>query len=186
MSITVQRVIKHIRLQINDFDEAKVSNYQILNYLNRALSAISTALAADKLDFLAAAQTYNTASATDGVDLPDDFQSVNEVTDGDGYTLTPAYVTKTPKAFEYKVMGEKLYCGAASYTLFYQRFIPPVDDMGDTIAVPAYCLGLIVQTTIQLMQGMAPTDVATLINSLIGTEIPGRTYDKKAGMAAKG
>jgi len=182
MSIPASKVLRHIRLQINDFDEAKVSNFQIQIFLNRALAAISTAAAARGLDFLTASQTYNSSSASSGAALPDDFQSVREVADSQGYTLSPAYLTKTPQTYEYKIMGEKIYCGAASYTLFYHRFVAPVDSLeNDSIAVPAYCLGLIVQTTISLMQGADPATLTQTINNIIDTDIPGATYDKKRG-----
>ncbi|MBR1494257.1 MAG: hypothetical protein IJ601_04330 [Acidaminococcaceae bacterium] len=179
MSIAVKRIIKHIRLQINDFDEAKVSSFQILNFLNRALAAISTAVETQHLNFLAKSQVYTGTSAVNGAVLPEDFQSVNEVVDGQEFTLSPAYVTKTPKAYEYKIMGEKIYCGADSYTLFYQRFIPPVDTPEDTIEAPLYCLGLIVQTTIKLMQGMEAADLVKMIQNMVVSDIPADTYDKK-------
>lgn len=182
MSIPASTVLRHIRLQINDFDEAKVSNFQILIFLNRALSAVSSAIAMRGLDFLTASHVYSSPSEITGAALPDDYQSVREVTDGSGYTLTPTYITKTPQTYEYKIMGEKIYCGASSYTLFYQRFIGPVDDLEtDNIAVPAYCLGLIVQTTVNLMQGMAAPELVQAINNIIDTDIPILTYDKKRG-----
>lgn len=182
MSIPASKVLRHIRLQINDFDEAKVSNFQIQTFLNRALAAISTAAAARGLDFLTASQTYNASSASTGAALPDDFQSVREVTDGSGYTLNPIPITKTPLAYEYKVMGEKIYCGATTYSLFYQRFIEPVDSIeNDSIAVPAYCLGLIVQVTVNMMQGVEPAALIQTINNIIDMDIPGTTYDKKRG-----
>ena len=183
MSIAATKIVRHIRLQIDDFDEVKVSDYQILIFLNRALAAISTAVAARGLDFLTASQTYSGSSASTGANLPDDFQTLKEVTDGStGYTLTPTYITKTPAAYEYKVMGEKIYCGAASYTLFYQKYIGPIDSLlTDSVAVPGYCLGLIVQTTVALMQGMGPDAVIQLINNIINTDFPAMTYDKQRG-----
>lgn len=180
MSIQASRVLQHIRTQIDDFDEAKVSDYQILTFLNRALTAISAVITAKDFDFLSASQTYNNSSAIAGADLPQDFQSVKEVTDGSGFTLSPVYLTKTPQFYEYKIVGEKIYCGATSYTLFYKRFIPPIDSLQtDVIPMPAYCLGLIVQTTVLLMQGTEPTALVQAINNIIATDIPLQTYDKK-------
>lgn len=183
MSISATRVVQHIRTQIDDFDEAKVSDFQILTFLNRALTAISAALASKNLDFLSASQTYSGSSASTGASLPDDFQSVKEVVNESGYTLTPTYLTKTPTHFEYKVLGEKIYCGASSYTLFYRRFIGPIDSLqSGTIAMPAYCLGLIVQTTVMLMQNVEPSVLIQSINNIIATDIPLQTYDKKRGV----
>ena len=180
MSIPASRILRHIRLQINDFDEAKVSDFQILNFLNRALSAISTILSARDLDFLSASQTYSGSSASAGANLPADFQAVKEVTDGNSYTLTPCYLTKTPTTYEYKVMGEKIYCGAASYTLFYRKFIAPIDDFtNDNVALPAYFLGMIVQVTILLMQGAETGALMQTINNMMDTDIPMTTYNKK-------
>ena len=180
MSIPATKIVQHIRLHINDFDEAKISDFQILIFLNRALTAISAAIAAKDLDFLSASQSYNAASASSGAALPDDFQSVKEVTDNNGYTLTPCYLTKTPAAYEYKVMGEKIYCGASAYTLYYKRFIAPIDSLtNDSIGMPVYCLGLIVQTTVLLMQGAEPEKVIQTINNIIETDIPLQTFDKK-------
>ncbi len=180
MSIPATRVVQHIRLQIDDFDEAKVSDFQILTFMNRALTAISAAIAAKDLDFLSASKAYNTSSASDGAALPDDFQSVKEVTDGEGFTLNPVYLTKTPQAYEYKIVGEKIYCGASSYTLFYKKFIEPIDSLENgVIGMPAYCLGMIVQITVLLMQNADPATVIQTINNIIETDIPLQTYDKK-------
>lgn len=187
MSIPATRVVQHVRLAIDDFDEAKVSDFQILTFLNRALTAISAVITAKDLDFLSASQTYNTASASNGANLPDDFQAVKEVTDGNGFTLTPTYLTKTPQTHEYKVVGEKIYCGAPAYTLYYKKFIGPIDSLqSGVIAMPAYCLGLIVQTTILMMQGAEPTAVINTINNIVTTDIPLQTYDKKRGVGNVG
>lgn len=115
--------------------------------------------------------------ALKGVELPEDYQ----ILVGVAYTyppnndavihgnlplsvyphisLSPCDITKVPNHREYKILGEKIYCGVRRFQLAYRRTILPVNDLEvDEIDLPVFCTDLIVKMTGMILNN-ADTDV---------------------------
>lgn len=205
--IKAKNVLIDVRYKNSDSDEVKFSDYDIKNAVNEAIRYISQNQALQNDDYFETSKEYfedvlneqidvhNSEVATQpghkgsdfleyynfkkkGVELPDDFQILVGVSRGDGYKLRPCNPMKIPDVHEYKVMGNKVFCGCAYFNLFYQRSVLPVKDLeSDLIDLPNFCYDLLVKVT-NLILNQAETDVMLKeIDNLVKSIVPRRKYN---------
>lgn len=187
--LEVKTLIRLVRNSKKDNYETKYSDYEILHALNNAVQLFAQSQLLKDTDFLEAVKFYDEdayneehSSATisfikDGVELPEDFQTVTGVTTEDEYSIAPCYVTKTPKTYEYKVIGNKIYCGSKKFTLNYKRSVLPVSNLDGSFDLQNLCLGIIPNVAILILDNAGNDAVLKSINDFITMSFPTRKYN---------
>lgn len=178
--LNAKDILYSVRAFLKDNNEITYSDYDITIALNNALRYISQSSLLKDTDFLETSKEFSQEDTTLGVALPDDFQSLTGVT-ADDFTLAPVRVTKTPKEYQYKIMGSKIFCGAPKFTLTYKKMLYDIAEITkDTIDLPKFCMNLVVQITISILKGAETNAIITQMNEIIATDIPVKKYNGKA------
>lgn len=181
--IEAKDILYSVRALLKDNNEMTYSDYDIKLALNTALRYISQSSLLKTTDFLETTKLITNSDIENGANLPEDFQSLTGVTSGE-FSLAPCRVTKKPKVHEYKIMGEKIYSGAESFTINYKRLVLPISDLTkDTISLPMFCTNLIIESTIAVLKGTPTADLITQMNNIITADLPVQKYNGKTNQA---
>ena len=187
--LEVKTLIRLVRNSKKDNYETQYSDYEILHALNMAVQFFVQSPLLQDTDFLEAVKFYDEDAynlehtpdsisfTTDGVELPDDFQMVTGVTTEDEYSIAPCYVTKTPKTYEYKVIGNKIFCGSKKFTLNYKRTVLPVANVNGSFDLQNLCMGIISSVGILILDNAGNDAVLKAINDFITMAFPTRKYN---------
>lgn len=112
-----------------------------------------------------------------GMDLPSDFVtliSINTIKHLQPYS--PAAVGERLKFGEYRISGNKLYCGAKAVTINYKRRIAEVDTESEGVDLPEDFIDLLVKGT-GLVLTNADTDILMAeVNRALEAIVPSRRY----------
>ena len=111
----------------------------------------------------------------------DDTMIIHGVTPAAMYphiSLHPCDITKIPNLREYKVVGDRIYCGVRRFQLAYRRTILPIADMEEgKIDLPTFCTDVVVKITGMILNN-ADTDVMLqAIDAATKSIIPRRRYN---------
>jgi len=143
MGFVYKDIRKTIRFKERDNDEIRFSDYEIKEATNEALRYISNELADTNADFNEKIMHYHDRDLMckiHGTVLPEDFISLVAVK-GDVHSpelLTPCGSANTPMFNEYKIQGNRIYCGSPHFVLVYKARISEVEDDDDEIELPYY------------------------------------------------
>lgn len=137
--IEVKKLINRIRYKSKDFNAVQYSDYDLMQAINECLRYMNQSYAMKNSDFLEAQyrikqDELEVSLCCDGVDLPDDFMSIVQVTDGRRRLhYAPSYAK--PKCDEYKISGGKIYA-TRDITLHYHKKLDTVKNEDDIIDLP--------------------------------------------------
>lgn len=137
--IEVKRLINRIRYKNKDFNAIQFSDYDILQTINECLRYVNQSYAMKNSDFLESKYEIKQSEldeslCRDGVELPEDFMSVVQVTDGrKRLHYAPSYAK--PKHDEYKISGGRIYA-THDVVLYYHKKIDTVKSEDDMIELP--------------------------------------------------
>lgn len=155
--IPANKLIARIRYKSKDFNATEYSDYDIMQAVNESLRYINQCYAVKSADFLEKrfdivqatmnqeiAEYNETASEEDklplidlavtGAELPEDFMSVMQVTNGrQRLHYVPTYAA--PKYGEYKISDGKVYANT-DIVLWYRKKLLPVNSEQDSIDLP--------------------------------------------------
>lgn len=180
--IKASLIVQTVRALLKDNSEMVYSDYDVKMAINSAIRFISQSQFLKDTDFLETEKTYAVGTveeAKQGVELPDDYQSVTGVT-ADNFSLATVPTTKKPNENEFKIMGTKIYCGNKDFTLTYKKIVNPVVDIEtDNVDMPMFCLNLIIEVTISILKGEDTTAILNRMNEVITSDIPIRKYNGK-------
>jgi len=141
--IEVSDLIQMVRMKAHDIDEAKYSNYDIIDALDDVVDYINKQYSLRNADFLEKKKTYSENESegadfwNDGVRLPYDFVSIVGVYRlRDHYMMSPAATPEEMRRGQFVVIGEKLYTREHDFTLVYRRKLEQVESPKDVILLP--------------------------------------------------
>lgn len=159
MSFTYKDIRRMVRTKEKDNNEFTFSDYDIRDAVNEAIRYISGKLADSNADFNEKSRWYDERDYQykcdtddklhhhrpfsfkhDGVPLPDDFMALVAIK-GKPHCdepLTPCLSMNTPQLWEYKISGDRIYCGSPHFTLVYKASIPEVREDMDVIELPNF------------------------------------------------
>ena len=198
--IKASKILRMVRKKLNDNDEVKYSDYDVLDALNECIRYINVNYSMKNSDFLERIKRYRqdemnaqiaayneTASEEDqkslvdfssGVDLPADFLTlVNVIRASDNYHLSPVTAGEKVSYGGYKVFAGKIFC-ATDFTITYRAQLEPVNDLAtDEINLPEIFMDMIVKISCMILQNNAETDVLMQeISRLTDGIVPARRY----------
>ena len=198
--IKANRILRLVRKKLNDNDEVKYSDYDVLDALNECIRYINVNYSMKNSDFLERIKRYRqdemnaqiaayneTASEEDqkslvdfssGVDLPNDFLTlVSVIRASDNYHLSPVTAGEKVTYGGYKVFAGKIFC-ATDFTITYRSQLEPVNDLAtDEINLPEIFMDMIVKISCMILQNNAETDVLMQeISRLADSIVPARRY----------
>lgn len=145
MAITYKEIRKTVRWKEQDNNEARYSDYDIKFAVNEAIRYLSNALADSNADFNEKQRYYDQTDCNcnfveNGISLPDDFLALVAVKGKPHIQelMTPCLSAETPKPWEYKVVGNKIYSGSPHFLLVYKAAIPEIVDEDDEVELPYF------------------------------------------------
>lgn len=182
--IEANKVLTLVRLELNDYNEADHSDYEILKRLNYVLNIIGSLKILEDTDYLTDKKTL--AVSDNSVDLPNDYLQLIEITDTTGFIMLPCPVTREPKDYQYKIMGEKLYTAAAGVVMFYKKHIAPISAFTENINLPSVFTDVLVKATALAVAGSVDNgSLMTAVNDMVLNSVPIKQYGKKKIVPAK-
>lgn len=200
MSITYKEILRRVRFKLKDNDEATTSDYEIRDCLNEVLRYVSMSNALSNADFNEKTIRYNEDDfygvccdnhydhhhdhkhhhfcfALDGVPLPEDFLSLVAVKPhANAPMLEPCLSSETPRPWQYKISGDKIYCGPHHFVLVYKAGVTEVVDDESEIELPRTFLDFLVNMTIMNIQQAESGVLREAIDSALQSLIPQRRY----------
>lgn len=204
--ITVQKIIRLVRLKEKDNDEIKYSDYDIISSLNEAIRYTNMRLSTMNSDFLEKAvvldekeinekiAAYNAQAEEEnrkeqvrfgltGVDLPDDFLSLMGVVRAGVGCCHNEYRLKCGQAGmhlapdEYYILGNKLFTRCRTVLLLYRASILQPTSPTDEIGLPDFFLDGLAKMTSMILHNDPNTDVMReAMDGVIDSLIPHRRY----------
>lgn len=202
MTISLNKIVRQVRIKQQDNNEIKYSDYDIINAVNECIRYINQSFSQKNSDFLEKKKTYCQVEmneiiqayndnlpdgedpkelldfAATGADLPEDFLSLADVLrTEDKYHLAPVPAVEDVGYGTYKVFANKIYC-TNDFTLLYRAYLTAVKDIAnDSVDLPTMFLDLIVKVTGMILLNNADTDVLMgEINRLIDSLVINRRY----------
>lgn len=201
MAITFKELNRLIRFKAKDFNETRFSDFEIRESINECLRYFNGSYALRNTDFLEKTHVYDEAEMNaavskqeevwldgesvapydfknTGVELPSDFITLQSVMRlPDGYIMSPTEGIKTPKPWEYKVTGDRLYLGSPSAKILYRAGLPEFKESSGEIDVPNIFKDAIVKGTIMILENNAETDVLMeAFEEMLSSIVPRRRY----------
>lgn len=198
--IKANRILRLVRKKLNDNDEVKYSDYDVLDALNECIRYINMNYSMKNSDFLERLKRYRqdemnaqiaayneTALEEDqkslvdfssGVDLPADFLTlVSVIRASDNYHLSPLPAGEKVSCGGYKIFAGKIFC-STDFTITYRAQLGPVNDLTtDEIGLPEVFTDMIVKISCMILQNNADTDVLMQeISRLADSIVPARRY----------
>lgn len=114
---------------------------------------------------------------TGGAELPEDFLSlVSVMRMRDGVIMRPVESIRIPRSGEYKVFGDRIYCGDTVFKLLYKGAIEEVTDDEDEIQLPFIFKDTLVKLSIMILQNAETDILMDAMNDAALNLIPRRRY----------
>lgn len=194
-----KQILRMVRQKEKDNNEARWSDYDILDALNECLRYFNAYLTNKDSEWLQAIKEYreddmnaeigrwnlehpdekkpSVSFAKTGVELPEDFVAIaNIYRISDRYRLHVATASLRPSHNEFVVFGGRIYCNY-DFELQYYRQILAVTDKADEISLPDIMLDPIIKIT-RLILNNADVDTMTqAITDAVEKMIPRRRYN---------
>ena len=189
--IEAKEVVRLMRHQLNDFDETKFSDYDVLQALNQTLRQLSVSLANKGAQVLEVSEDYDEAEmnedpeavvdfTNDGVKLPDDCASIISVQDTThGEKLQPA--TSRLQLAEhgyrmYYVAGDRIFTKVDAFRLNYYRALAELTSLDETIDLPRIFLDPLVKITRVVLENGENDVMTQTVTTELNRVLPGRRY----------
>lgn len=182
--IEVSDLIRKIRYKLNDFNETKYSDYDILMALNEVIDYLALNKTLRNSDFLEREINYNQDNFpdvdffSDGITLPYDFVtlvSVNRATDG--YSMHPVNAGYNMNSYDgnYKIVNNKLYTKEVDINITYRFKVEQAESADDDITLPEMFTNVLVNATVtNLGNGNPPFQ--QVIDDTVESIVPRRRY----------
>lgn len=194
MSFTYKDVRRIVRTKEKDNNEFTFSDYDIRDAVNEAIRYISGSLADSNADFNEKSVHYDERDykchsqyehkhrdfsfKLDGVPLPEDFVALVAIK-GKPHVdepLTPCLTMNNPQPWEYKIMGERIYCGSPHFTLVYKAAIPEVKEDDDLIELPNIAKDYFVTLVRRILTQAEGDIMRDAVELVVNALIPKRRY----------
>lgn len=135
--MTPRDIINKVRIAVKDVNEARYSDYDMIDALNTVLNLTYNELASFSNDVLV--KTENIRLTGGEGELPEDFLQVVEVYHGDTVYMpqTKGYIVSP---YTYTILGNSIYSNASSLTVDYKPDFEDltVEDLDDDLELPNY------------------------------------------------
>ena len=199
--ITYKELKRLIRFKEKDNNEIRFSDYDIKMALNECIRYFNNAYAMQSSDFLEKAVTYveedmnaEIAAANEGlpdeekqplydfkgegIELPEDFISLVSLQDlKDGRIMSPVESIKEPLPWQFKIVGNRVYCGNRGFKMLYKAAIKEVKDEEDVIELPFIFKDALAKITSMILNNNASTDVMMqAVNDTVTQLVPRRRW----------
>lgn len=152
--MTPREIFRKVRMapEVRDINEARYSDYDLLDALNTVLNLLYNELGTFSNDLLTRTETVNLSYGE--ADLPEDFLQAVEVYRGDTvYIPTTKGVAVSP--YTYTIMNDKIYSDADKLTIDYRPQFEEIgmDELDDDMDYPAYFKEFIKKLVIMSLSG---------------------------------
>lgn len=183
MGMTYKEVKRAVRFKERDNDEVRFSDYDIKDAVNEAIRYVSNSLADSNADFNEKTKFYNRENCEcdfhhHGAALPPDFLALLSVKRNphDKEAMTPCLSGEMPKHWEYKIQGDKIYCGSKNFCITYKASIPEVEDDEDEIEIPYFAKDYFVTLVRRILTSAETEIMRDAQEMLVNALIPKRRY----------
>lgn len=179
MSIPYKEIRKIVRFKLKDNNEVAYSDYEIKMAVNEVIRYLSISQALNNSDFLNKGYSYDCHDvdyACCGVELPEDFVTLVGVRDYKGLLLEPCDSTQHPRRWQYKISGDRLYCGAPSFTMMYKASLQEIDEEDDEVELPNVFKDMIVQLAILVLNQADSDAMHAAADIAMDQLVPRRRY----------
>ena len=171
--IPVSDIIQQVRIEEKDVNEAKFSDWDIINAINKALRLMSNQLAQMNTDFMERTIRYDMGETWVGAELPKDFITVQRVERFNGSVLRPDTTVST-KHNTYHIKNNKLYAKGTVF-MTYKAMLSTAEAGGE-LDVPPFLFDMIVASSRMIINN-AERDVLTqYITEVSASLVPRRKY----------
>lgn len=152
--MTPREIIRKVRMapEVNDNNEAKYSDYQMVDALNTVLNLLYNELGTFSNDLLTRTETVRLDFGS--ADLPEDFLQMVEVYRGDTVYI-PITKGQAVSPYTYNVLGGRIYANTDHLTLDYRPQFQEIgmDELDDDLAFPLYFKEFIKKLVIMSLKG---------------------------------
>lgn len=152
--MTPREIIRKVRVspEVNDNNEARYSDYQIVDALNSALNMIYNELGTFSNELLTKTETVNLRHGE--AELPEDLLQIVEVYRGDTVYI-PQTKGKAVSPYTYTIYGNTIYSDADKLTIDYRPSFEEIgmDELDDDLAYPNYFKEFIKKLVIMCLKG---------------------------------
>ena len=205
MTITYKELKRLIRFKSRDNNEIRFSDYDIREALNECIRYFNNSYALQNSDFMEKHIDYDQNEMNrevdkinaerleageellprydfrnEGVELPEDFISLEGVVDAHYWNDMPMFPTegyRKPNFGEYKVSGNRIYFGSGCARVLYKAAIPEVKSEDDVLELPFVFKDSLAKITCMILENNATTDVMMeAVNDAVSSIVPRRRY----------
>ena len=145
--IPVSRLVRSVRYALKDMQGTGVSDYEIIEALNRAADLLFHRFAA-RFIYAGLKKTALVIGEEKSAALPSDFHSMGDLTDEDGLNLA------------FRVVGDELFAPEGTYGLEYWYLPADVADTSDLLDAPASVSPWLEQMAAAILNGDTQTATA--------------------------
>ena len=195
MAISYKEIKKLIRFKEQDNNELTFSDYEIrlavnevLRYLNMAFATLDGDFnekgyvfdqeAMNKPDIYGYAPAEMVDFKIGGVELPEDFLSLVAVQNKRHGILEVCPSIQDPMAWQYKIVGNRIYCGSPWFKLLYKANINcKLAEDDDEVELPDIFIDVIVKQARMILHNSADTDATEqAVFDAVKALLPKRRY----------
>lgn len=152
--MTPREIIRKVRMspEIRDVNEAKYSDYDMLDALNTVLELLYNELGTFSNDLLTKTETINLFQGEG--ELPEDFLQLVEVYRGDT-VYAPIHKGKAVSPYTFSIYNNSIYADTDRLTIDYrpQHEDVTMDDLDDDLDLPLYFREFIKKLVIMALSG---------------------------------
>lgn len=115
----------------------------------------------------------------DGAELPEDFVALVSIRGRRTYSreiLRPCLSGEIPRPWEYKIQGDRIYCGQKKFTLTYKAMLMEVKTEDDEIALPYMFTDTFVQLVRMVLNQTENDIMMDAVDTSVQQLIPKRRY----------
>lgn len=179
--IPYNEIKKLIRFKTKDMNEVTFSDYDIKMAVNEVLRYLSLSQALNNSDFLNKGYSFDEGRdgvcyRIEGVELPEDFVTLVGVRDHKGRLLEPCDSSETPRHYQYKISGSRLYCGMPSFKLMYKGALDEIHNDEDSVELPPMFKDIIVKLSIMILNQQDGDIMMVAAEDAVEKVIPKRRY----------
>ena len=178
--MTPRDIIRKVRVSpvIRDVNEARYSDYDMLDALNTVLNYVYNELGTFSNDLLVKTETIDLFHGEGS--LPDDFLQAVEVYHGNTVYM-PCTKGVEISPYMYSIMGNNIYANTSSLTIDYKPQFEELtmDELDDDMYLPLYMKELLKQLVIMDLNGNLETpDGVAYMKERVREITAGRGYNR--------
>ena len=132
--IPVIRLVQSLRYALKDMQQAKVSDFELIEVINQAASLLYSQMSERYVQFGMKKKTL-IVDETCSTELPSDFVRIHQVGLGDRKVAIPTSYQPTVEG-TYRIIGSTFYAPEGIYGLEYYYIPGRVSDLSDNLDVP--------------------------------------------------